>query len=155
MAISHSALPVTVCLAASDGALARALTARGIRTVVCKDAAAGMGHTLANGVVQRPAGWTGLLVALADMPWVLSNSYRAIAETLTTGTIVVPTYRGQRGNPVGFGAGFFDALSDAHGDQGGRDILRRHPGAIHEVALDDPGLLRDVDTVGALRRAAD
>lgn len=150
-AVEHSGLPLLVCLDRSDTELAATLAAAGTAVSLCDDAAQGMGHTLAHGVRHRPGDWQGILVALADMPWVRPDSVLAIARQLTPDTIVSPCYQGRRGHPVGFGAAFFGSLAASTGDRGARELLARHPGAVRELSLDDPGVLRDVDTPDALR----
>lgn len=152
-AIKDSGLPLLVCLGRPDTALAATLAGRGISATLCDEAALGMGHTLSHGVRERPADWEGVLVALADMPWIRPDSYLAIARQLTPDTIVAPCHEGRRGNPVGFGAAFFELLAVTTGDSGARGILASNPGAVRELALDDPGLLQDVDTPDALRDA--
>jgi molybdenum cofactor cytidylyltransferase len=42
-------------------------------------------------------------------------------------------------------------LATLDGDEGARGLLRRH--GAHEVVCDDPGVLRDVDTVDDLAGA--
>lgn len=94
-----------------------------------------------------------VLFALGDMPRVsvetverLLSAYRdAGAEN----SIVAPRYDGRRGNPVLFGAEHFDALAGVEGDCGGRGLLQIEPVAWVDVA--DPGIHRDVDTLGDLR----
>lgn len=152
-AIEDSGLPLLVCLGRLDTDLAGKLRDTGTSVTLCEDAGMGMGHTLAHGVNHRPDEWEGILVALADMPWIRPESYLAIARQLTRNTIVTPCYRGRRGNPVGFGQAFFERLAATTGDQGARTLLASNPGAVRDLVLDDPGLLRDVDTVDALRGA--
>ncbi len=53
----------------------------------------------------------------------------------------------RRGNPVLWPARCFDALRALSGDVGGKHILARAPGAVLEVSVDDPGVLRDVDAL--------
>jgi len=148
--IRASNLPCLVCLGVADTALADELEHRGIAVTLCPDAIDGMGHTLAHGVRQCPQDWEGVLLALADMPWIRASSYREIAGHLTPDTIVVPRCEGSRGNPVGFGRRFFGLLSQRQGDSGARDLLARFPAAVRQLDLEDPGLRRDVDTPDTL-----
>ncbi|NRF88788.1 NTP transferase domain-containing protein, partial [Burkholderia gladioli] len=92
----------------------------------------------------RDAG--GWLVALGDMPWVAPASIRAVARELASGrnTIAAPHHQGRRGHPVAFAAVHRDALAALDGDTGARALLLAHE--VAEVEVDDPGVLRDVDT---------
>jgi molybdenum cofactor cytidylyltransferase len=125
--------------------LGKLLRDAGCNTVVCKNAAEGMGVSLAEGVRAAPAahGW---IVALADMPYLKPETVRVIARALTEGAaIAAPSYRGERGHPVGFARRFRDELSALRGDAGAREILKAHPEWVTLYAVDDPGVLRDID----------
>lgn len=85
------------------------------------------------------------LIALGDMPYVMSNTIRALAMALDYDNIVVPSYRGQIGNPVGFGKSFINKLLALQGDSGGKSIIKRAHS--QRVILDtaDEGVLLDID----------
>jgi molybdenum cofactor cytidylyltransferase len=125
--------------------LGKLLRDAGCNTVVCKNAAQGMGVSLAEGVraVDDAHGW---VVALADMPYLKAETVRIIATALNEGAaIAAPSYRGERGHPVGFARRFKDDLSALRGDAGAHAILKAHPDWITLYEVDDPGVLRDVD----------
>ena len=126
--------------------LERALAATGVEMTVCPDAMAGMGHSLAHAIAAAPdaAGW---VVALADMPFVAPETIRRVAAALAEGAaLAAPAYRGERGHPVGFAASYRDELVALSGDAGARAILGRDRARMRIVAVDDPGVLRDIDT---------
>jgi molybdenum cofactor cytidylyltransferase len=56
---------------------------------------------------------------------------------------------GRRGNPVLFDGTRFEALSAVDGDTGGRSVLLETEGAVL-LAVDDEGVLVDIDTTGDL-----
>jgi molybdenum cofactor cytidylyltransferase len=125
--------------------LGKILRDAGCNTVVCKNAAEGMGVSLAEGVraADDAHGW---VVALADMPYLRPDTVRIIAKALSEGAaIAAPSYRGERGHPVGFARRFLDDLSALRGDAGARDILKAHPDWVTLYEVDDPGVLRDID----------
>jgi molybdenum cofactor cytidylyltransferase len=135
-----------------DARLAAMLSAAGMRVVPCASAGDGMGATLACGV-NAAADADGWVVALADMPWIAPATIRAIANSLAAGAaIVAPSYRGQRGHPVGFSREYRDALASLTGDAGARSVLKRNPDRLTWIDVDDPGVLRDVDTRADLPR---
>src|SRR5690348_3894379 len=132
--------------------LGKLLRDAGCNTVVCKNAAEGMGVSLAEGVraANDAHGW---VVALADMPYVKPETVRVIARALTEGAaIAAPAYRGERGHPVGFARRFKDDLLGLRGDAGARAILKAHPDWITLYEVDDPGVLRDIDAPTDLQR---
>lgn len=139
----------------NNDALAALLAHAGASVVVCDDAALGMGHSLACGARHAPTG-ANLLIALGDMPAVTTASISLIATALADGAgIAVPVYASQRGHPVGFAARFTPLLCGLTKDQGARTVLLAHADAVQEFAVDDPGVLADVDTPADLQRLSE
>ena len=65
----------------------------------------------------------GWLIALADMPFVRPETIRAVLAALAKGAaIAAPSYRGERGHPVGFARAFYEELSTLKGDAGAREL---------------------------------
>lgn len=87
-----------------------------------------------------------VLFALGDMPDVRAETIRLLVDAFAAevGDPLVAACDGQRGNPVLFGARFFDRLADVEGDTGGRGILLSAD-RTRLVETGDPGVLRDVD----------
>ena len=129
-----------------DHELIRLLQQESLRILPCPNAALGMGESLACGVRAEPDA-DGWLVALADMPYVPATVVRALTDQLNAGAaLVAPTYRGQRGHPVGFNRAFYPALAALTGDRGARHLLDQHVGQLRLIAVAEPDLLRDIDT---------
>ncbi|WP_412024154.1 NTP transferase domain-containing protein [Burkholderia cepacia] len=130
--------------------LAILLNEAGCQVVYAPDTERGMGATLAAGVRATPDA-TGWLVALGDMPWIAASTYEAVTRALDTdgASIIAPAHRGVRGHPVGFAAHHYDALAALDGDTGARTLFASAP--VQLLDVDDPGILRDVDTPADLR----
>lgn len=125
--------------------LAGILRTAGFNTVMCRNAAEGMGASLAAGV-RAAADAQGWIIGLADMPFIRPDTIRAVATALRDGApIAAPSFHGERGHPVGFARRFYDELSALHGDEGARQLLALHPGSVTLFDTDDPGVLRDID----------
>ena len=141
------ALPLSLAvIRPGDDELAAILRSLGIGIVACPTAQLGMGHSLAYGVAQSTEA-DGWVIALADMPYVRSDTLRRIVLGLHTGAaMVAPYYAGRRGHPVAFGSGSLNDLLTLNGDVGARRIVQRHLDKIYRIAVDDPGILRDIDT---------
>jgi len=138
--------PVIAVVRPGSARLEQALAGSGVEVTICPDAAAGMGHSLAH-AVRATADAAGWVVALADMPFVAPDSIRRVAGALAAGApIAAPSHRGERGHPVGFAARYGAELAALAGDAGAREILRRDRGLVELIEVDDPGVLRDVDT---------
>jgi len=142
-----AALPESIAVVRpGDDALAAEFVRAGARVVECVRADDGMGASLACGVAAaRHAG--GWVVALADMPWVRPATIVAVAQALQAGAaIAAPLHAGQRGHPVGFARAHYAALTALRGDEGARAVIAAHRAALRTLDVDDPGVLRDVDT---------
>lgn len=142
-----AALPrVIAVVRPDDAALAAALGAAGARIVRCADADDGMGASLACGV-HATMGAAGWIVALADMPWIRPATIARVAGAVGEGALVAaPFHRGQRGHPVGFGQACYGALAALAGDEGAKSVIAAHNDGVVRIDVDDPGVLRDVDT---------
>jgi molybdenum cofactor cytidylyltransferase len=144
-------LPTSVAVVRRDVPTLRALFVRsGLRVVECTEADAGMGASLACGV-RATNGADAWVVALADMPWIAPTTIRHVVHALQHGAdIVAPVHRGNRGHPVGFARRHFAALAALTGDAGARELLHSEADAVTLIDVDDPGIVRDVDTPAAL-----
>ena len=120
--VRASGLPFTVCLGMNDHHIADQLRAKSTHCIQCGRAGEGMGGTLAEASSHIP-GWDGVLIALADMPWIAPDTYLQVAAQLSAQRICVPTREGRRGHPVGFGSDFFSELQSLEGDTGARQLV--------------------------------
>lgn len=135
-------------------ALAALLRQEGCSVIVNANAQAGMGASLSAGIAAvqahaaRHPAMRGCLVALADMPWIRTDTIRQLCELPDPARPAAPFYQGRRGHPVRFGAAWFDQLAALQGDNGAGALLRQSPPCA--LPCDDPGVLQDVDTLQAL-----
>ncbi|MDQ2819214.1 MAG: nucleotidyltransferase family protein [Pseudomonadota bacterium] len=138
---------VIAVVSPADRGVAAVLRALGCDVTVCPAADTGMGASLAHAVAAsltepQPHAW---LIALGDMPFVEVATLQALCAALDSGAaIAAPMFQGRRGNPVGFGTAHRDALLALTGEEGARRIVRAS--VVVEVDVDDPGIVRDVDT---------
>lgn len=121
-------------------------------TVTNEEYAAGQSTSVRRGIeFAASADWDAAVVLLGDMPFLGPDTVDRLVQAYRAGTgpIIAPQHDCQRGNPVIFDRSLFDRLLDVTGDRGGRELVRDHP---ETVLLDteDPGVRRDVDTIGDL-----
>ena len=136
---------VAAVIRPNQSAIAQLALAIGCRVVEAADAEQGQSRSLAAGVrAMRDA--HGLIVGLADMPFVKPATLCALANALRTRpqAIVQPTCNNRPGNPIGFPARVFDALVGIDGDVGARQVVADDP-CVTLVDVDDCGIHRDVD----------
>jgi molybdenum cofactor cytidylyltransferase len=112
--------------------------------------ASGMAASLKTGIAAAGAA-EAILVCLGDMPFVQPDTFDRLAAAYHGQAAIFPTHQGQRGNPVLLGASVFAAILKLTGDEGARALLKSIPDQVAELAVDDPGILRDIDLPEALR----
>ena len=145
------AIPFSIAVVRPENsALADLLQDAGLKVFFCSEQETEMADSL-SAAIKFSAAFSessdGFVIALADMPYIDSKTTAAIATKLSEGaSIVVPTYQGKRGHPVGFAAKFRVELESLHGDEGARSILKRYPEEITFLECDDSGILADIDT---------
>ena len=115
----------------------------------------GMGDSIA-AAVRATSDAQGWLILPGDLPLVLPATLQAVAAALGGRVNAVqPQYRGARGHPVGFGAGCGVQLATLEGGLGASSILRsmRAIDSVADLAVDDVGVVTDIDTPEALAQA--
>lgn len=147
--LAASVAGVHVVVAHERARIVEALAGRSVAFVAAPQGC-GIGVSIAAGIrVLEAAAVDGALIVLGDMPFVdPCHLDRLIAAFTASGgrAICVPTHAGRRGNPWLWPRGCFPELMRLTGDVGGRTLLSSIPSAVHEVAMDDDGVLRDIDT---------
>lgn len=117
-----------------------------VRCVHNPDYATGMGSSIRTGAAAaNPA--AAVMVWPGDMPFITTETVRALLDTMKScadpdGAIVRPSYLGEAGHPVLFGAAWKAALCSLNPARGARSIIRDYI----DVPVDDPGILKDIDT---------
>lgn len=145
------ALPESIAvLRAENKALATLLINAGLKVIFCNENEQEMADSL-TAAIRYSANFEtaedGFVIALADMPYIRSETIGAVANKVDDGaSIAIPTYQNQRGHPVGFSAKFRNELENLQGDEGARSIVKRYPNEIYLLPTDDAGILADIDT---------
>ncbi len=127
-----------------------AVHASGLPWYLEESGQAGMADSIAAAVRSTPDA-TGWLVLPGDLPLIQSQTLLDVAAALQQHGVVLPSYRGQRGHPVGFASDCRQSLLDLHGEQGAASVVRSR--CAFEVLVDDAGCIFDIDTLDDLRRA--
>ena len=117
--------------------------------VFVPDAAEGMGASIRAGVSALAADATAVLILPADMPELTADDLRNMLSAQNDAPDAIlraVDCDGRPGHPVIFPADLVPALATCHGDQGAREILRRHAKRIRTVPLPDRHATTDLDT---------
>jgi CTP:molybdopterin cytidylyltransferase MocA len=163
-ALRAGGVATVVVVAAPGGPLAEWAPPQGMRLVVNADPRRGMLSSILAGLAAltgtdaathrgSPAAAAAtlpdpLLVCPADLPGLLPSTVAALlAAYATTGGIVVPRHGGRRGHPLLVAPHWQARMPELRDHEGGlRRILELAAGAVHEMVVDDPGTVHDVDT---------
>lgn len=139
---------VVVVAGAEAGAVGRALAGLPAEIVVNEAWAEGMSTSMQAGLRALRQEMQAVLIVLGDQPSLTTALLdRLVCRYEATGAaLVVPYYRGQRGNPVLFDRSLFSELLTVEGDRGGREVLDRHLEDAEQVDVDNPAVVADIDT---------
>jgi molybdenum cofactor cytidylyltransferase len=121
----------------------------GVRTVVNPGYRSGMGSSIKVGVSALPRGTRGVMVLLADQPFVTRGFLRRMLRAFVAGRgrrIVAASHNGVTTPPVVFPRRFFHELMELRGDQGAKSVIQRHSRAVSLVRVRSKKTLEDVDT---------
>jgi molybdenum cofactor cytidylyltransferase len=128
-----------------------------IKTVFSPRYQSGLAYSLSIGLRRLPPETRWALVGLGDMPMVKPTTIARLAAKTKTAQnyAIVPTFRGEWGNPVALSHHMIRECLTLEGDTGAGQILRRNPQFVEEMPVADEGVVRDVDTpelYAAMRR---
>ena len=149
---------IVLVLGFAAEAIRREIDAQKVRVVINESYQQGMGTSLRAGLSALDSQAEAAIIVLADQPFVqpatldqlITEHHRSKAQ------IVIPTYRGFRGNPVLLDRSVFSEVMALNGDIGCRAIFGDHLEGIVKVPVDDVGILLDIDRQSdfeALRQA--
>ncbi|MDB5534972.1 MAG: 4-diphosphocytidyl-2C-methyl-D-erythritol kinase [Hyphomicrobiales bacterium] len=157
-ALASHARPVIVVTGHAQANVAAALAGLDVIVTHNADYASGLASSLKRGLVAIPRDCSGFIVLLADMPRVSAAIIDRLIATLTARPLalaVVPTFNGQRANPVVIARAAFPLLTRIEGDQGARKVLQAAGDKVVELPIDDDAITADIDTPDALRALKD
>ncbi len=105
------------------------------------------------GLDALPPEITGVAVTLCDHPLVEPETYGAVRKLHHTlpACIIIPVYDGRGGHPTLFPRETLESLGNGRTL---RDIVRGNGTCTFRVAVDDPGIVMDMDTETDYRRLA-
>jgi molybdenum cofactor cytidylyltransferase len=128
----------------------------GLKVVINPAYQLGMAGSLRSALTAVDPRAQAALIVLADQPYVRPVTLNALIEhhQKHRPQIVIPTYRGFRGNPVLLDRSVFSEVMEITGDIGCRAIFGSHTESIDKLEVDDPGILLDIDTAGDFEAVA-
>ena len=117
-----------------------------IKFVFNKDFETGMASSIKTGLVHLSEKTKAFFICLADMPMVNKDIYNQLIKFKDKSEIIVPTYKGQQGNPILFLISMKEKIMNIQGDVGAKKILELNKDKIMSVQIDDQGITKDFNT---------
>jgi len=116
-----------------------------VRIALNNDQQGDMASSVRSGYAMLPPETSGIIVALCDYPLVAPATIAGIvaAHADQPAAIIVPVHNGRKGHPSLFPMAVLEDLKD---EITLRDLVRSDPCRLRLLAVDDPGILQDMDT---------
>jgi molybdenum cofactor cytidylyltransferase len=104
----------------------------------------------------RP-GVSAVLITPVDLPLIAASTIRLLTSSWAASRTPVAraSYRGRHGHPAIFSRVVFEELRRADPAVGAKSVIRSHEDSLLNVDVDDPGVVRDVDTPEDYARLAE
>ena len=120
----------------------------GPQVVVNRDYKLGMLSSLHTGIRALPAEAEAALFTLVDHPTVRETTLdQLLAAFKEPGKLlVIPRYHDRHGHPVIVSRAVLDEMLELAPDASPKDVIRAHRAETEFVEVDDPGVLRDIDS---------
>ena len=152
--LNSSLQKVTVVLGHRADLIEPLITGKALQVVINSDYQQGQSSSIKAGLRALPEGTEAVMFMLGDQPLVTPETINVLLNSYheSGAPIVLPVFKGVRGNPVIFSQETFRQLELLDGDCGGRSLFQEYVGRILQVPVDDPYVRFDLDTEEDYRR---
>ena len=117
-----------------------------IKFVFNKDFENGMASSIKTGLDNLSEKTEAFFICLGDMPMVNHDIYNQLIKSKDNKEIIVPTYKGQQGNPVLFDKSMKETVMNITGDVGAKKILELNRNKILNVEVGNQSVRKDFNT---------
>ena len=111
-----------------------------------KDFEKGVASSIKAGLNHLSEKTEAFFICLGDMPMVNLNIYNQLIKSINKKEIIVPTYKGQQGNPVLFAKSMKEKIINISGDVGAKKILELNKDKILNLEINDQCVTKDFNT---------
>ena len=119
-----------------------------IKFIFNKDFESGMSSSIKIGLNHLSEKTEAFFICLGDMPMVSHVIYDRLIKSKDNKEIIVPTYKGEQGNPVLFDKSMNEKIMDTTGDVGAKKILELNKDKILNLEINDQSIARGFNTQG-------
>ena len=106
----------------------------------------GMASSIKTGLSNLSEKTEAFFICLGDMPMVNSDIYNQLIQSKNNKEIIVPTYKGQQGNPILFSKSIKEKIMTIQGDVGAKKILELNKNKILNVEVANQSIRKDFNT---------
>jgi len=117
-----------------------------IKFVFNKNFESGMASSIKTGLNNLSEKTEAFFICLGDMPMVSHDIYDQLIKSKDKKEIIVPTYKGQQGNPVLFNKSMKEKVIDISGDVGAKKILELNKDKILNLEINDQSITKGFNT---------
>jgi len=148
---------IVLVLGHAADSVEKEISTEGLKVVRNQDYQQGMGTSLRTGLAAVDASASAALIVLGDQPFVRAETLNQLiaCHQESKPQITIPIYKGFRGNPVLLDRSVFAELQSLTGDVGCRAIFGNHTENIRKLAVEDIGILLDLDSQEEYRKLGD
>ena len=142
--------PVIVVLGNASESVIPLLEKYDIKISINKNWETGLGSSVVSGinyVTENFSDTKGVMTTLLDLPLISFQHYQNLLKTFQPGTgqiIISTSADGWKGVPAVFDKCYFDELKALKGDEGAKNIIRKHMDKT--IGMDCGVMLKDLDT---------
>ena len=108
----------------------------------------GMASSIKTGLNNLSEKTEAFFICLGDMPMVNHDIYNQLIKSKDNKEIIVPTYKGQQGNPILFAKSMKEKIMDIGGDIGAKKILELNKDKILNLEINDQSITKGFNTQG-------
>ena len=119
-----------------------------IKIIFNKDFESGMASSIKTGLDNLCEKSEAFFICLGDMPMVSHDIYNQLIKSKDNKEIIVPTYKGQQGNPVLFNKSMKEKIMDTMGDVGAKKILELNKDKISNLEINNQSISKSFNTQG-------
>ena len=117
-----------------------------IKFIFNKDFENGIASSIKTGLNNLSEKTEAFFICLGDMPMVNHDIYNQLIKSKGNKEIIVPTYKGQQGNPVLFNKSMKEKIMSITGDVGAKKILELNKDKILNLEINNQGITKGFDT---------
>ncbi len=121
-------------------------TNKKIKFVYNKNFENGISSSIKIGLENLSIETESFFICLGDMPNISHNIYNKLINFQNNNEIVIPTYKGKRGNPILFSKSIKNILMEMKGDIGAKKIIDKQNKKILELETNDKGVTQNFNT---------